>query len=150
MAVSELDNFVSSTSNFNIITLEHMKKLKNNTFVANTGHFENEIDFAGSDGLDIKPQKITSSSPFATVHRWSSMRKGQHFTFRDHRPYTGTSNFCRCQGSRRYQRVWSREAAIQSFLEVDVLLELRTDSSILDSRHTATGDFIPSRPIFIL
>ena len=46
-------SFVSSTS---IITFDHMKKLKNNTFVGNTGHSVNEIDLAGPEGLDIKPQ----------------------------------------------------------------------------------------------
>ena len=37
---SEIDFFASSTGN---ITLDHMKQLKNNTFVGNTGHFDNEI-----------------------------------------------------------------------------------------------------------
>ena len=40
------------------ITVDHKKLLKNSTFVGNTGHFDNEVDFAGSEGLDIKPQKI--------------------------------------------------------------------------------------------
>ena len=30
-------------------TFDHMKKLKNNTFVGNTGHFDNEMDLAGSE-----------------------------------------------------------------------------------------------------
>ena len=59
--VSEIDIFVSSTGNFNIITLDHMKKMKNNAIVGNIGHFDNEIDMAGLEGLDIKPQKIVSS-----------------------------------------------------------------------------------------
>merc|ERR1711916_285933 len=33
--VSEIDIFVSSTGNFNIITLDHMKKMKNNAIVGN-------------------------------------------------------------------------------------------------------------------
>ena len=33
-------SFVSSTS---IITFDHMKKLKNNTFVGNTGHFDKRV-----------------------------------------------------------------------------------------------------------
>ena len=55
---------VKASSNFNIIALDHKKKLKNNTFVANTGHFDNEIDFAHTEGFEgtevdhIKPQKI--------------------------------------------------------------------------------------------
>merc|ERR1712066_902032 len=45
--VGEVDIFVSSTGNFNIITLDHMKKMKNNAIVGNIGHFDNEIDMAG-------------------------------------------------------------------------------------------------------
>merc|ERR1711862_1010909 len=60
--VAEADIFVSSTGNFNIITFEHMKKMKNNAIVGNIGHFDNEIDMAGledSPGMkveNIKPQ----------------------------------------------------------------------------------------------
>merc|ERR1712125_315551 len=61
-AVSYADIFVSSTGNFNIITLDHMKKMKNSAIVGNIGHFDNEIDMAGLEGLagmkceNIKPQ----------------------------------------------------------------------------------------------
>merc|ERR1712195_385090 len=60
--VADVDIFVSATGNFNIITLEHMKKMKNNAIVGNIGHFDNEIDMAGLEGLagikveNIKPQ----------------------------------------------------------------------------------------------
>merc|ERR1712054_692916 len=60
--VGEADIFVSSTGNFNIITIEHMKKMKNNAIVGNIGHFDNEIDMAGLEGFpgikceNIKPQ----------------------------------------------------------------------------------------------
>merc|ERR1712100_126952 len=60
--VAEADIFVSSTGNFNIITFEHMKKMKNNAIVGNIGHFDNEIDMAGLEGFPgikfdtIKPQ----------------------------------------------------------------------------------------------
>ena len=33
-----------------------------------TGYFESEIDFAGLEGLDIKPLKIVSSSSLLTLH----------------------------------------------------------------------------------
>ena len=45
-----IDLFVSSTSHFNIDTLDHMNKLKNTAFVGNTGHFDNRIDLPGSEG----------------------------------------------------------------------------------------------------
>merc|ERR1712028_217807 len=60
--VGEIDIFTSATGNFNIITVEHMKKMKNNAIVGNIGHFDNEIDMAGIEGFagikveNIKPQ----------------------------------------------------------------------------------------------
>jgi len=45
--VGEVDIFTSATGNFKIITLEHMKKMKNNAIVGNIGHFDNEIDMEG-------------------------------------------------------------------------------------------------------
>merc|ERR1712195_440181 len=50
-AVGDADIFVSSTGNFDIITLEHMKKMKNNAIVSNIGHFDNEIDMAGLESF---------------------------------------------------------------------------------------------------
>merc|ERR1711937_491235 len=60
--VGDIDIFTSATGNFKIITLEHMKKMKNNAIVGNIGHFDNEIDMAGLEGFEgikvenIKPQ----------------------------------------------------------------------------------------------
>merc|ERR1712080_169810 len=60
--VGEVDIFVSATGNYNIIRLEHMKKMKNNAVVGNIGHFDNEIEmqqlegFAGIKVENIKPQ----------------------------------------------------------------------------------------------
>merc|ERR1711983_543931 len=60
--VGEIDIFTSATGNFDIITVEHMKKMKNNAIVGNIGHFDNEIDMAGLEKLEgikvenIKPQ----------------------------------------------------------------------------------------------
>merc|ERR1712124_77616 len=60
--VGEMDIFVSSTGNFDIITVDHMKKMKNNAIVGNIGHFDNEIDMASLEGFpgikceNIKPQ----------------------------------------------------------------------------------------------
>merc|ERR1712046_372354 len=60
--VGEVDIFTSATGNFDIITLEHMKKMKNNAILGNIGHFDNEIDMAGLEGFpgikveNIKPQ----------------------------------------------------------------------------------------------
>merc|ERR1712224_938472 len=60
--ISEMDIFVTTTGNFKIITLEHMKKMKNNAIVGNIGHFDNEIEmeklehFQGIKVENIKPQ----------------------------------------------------------------------------------------------
>merc|ERR1712151_410643 len=60
--VGEADIFITTTGNFKIITLESMKKMKNNAIVGNIGHFDNEIDMAGLEGCpgikveNIKPQ----------------------------------------------------------------------------------------------
>merc|ERR1712187_717339 len=42
--VGEIDIFTTTTGNFKIITLEMMKKMKNNAIVGNIGHFDNEIE----------------------------------------------------------------------------------------------------------
>merc|ERR1712048_1512045 len=49
--VGEMDIFVTTTGNFKIITVEHMKMMKNNAIVGNIGHFDNEIDMAGLEAL---------------------------------------------------------------------------------------------------
>merc|ERR1711948_24217 len=60
--VGEIDIFTSATGNFDIITLEHMKSMKNNAIIGNIGHFDNEIDMAGLENFpgikveNIKPQ----------------------------------------------------------------------------------------------
>merc|ERR1712097_97438 len=60
--VGEIDIITTTTGNFKIITLEHMKKMKNNAIVGNIGHFDNEIEmqqlenFPGIKVENIKPQ----------------------------------------------------------------------------------------------
>ncbi|HEY3722325.1 MAG TPA: adenosylhomocysteinase [Acidimicrobiia bacterium] len=60
--VDSADLFVTTTGNKNIITAEHMGRMKHNAIVGNIGHFDNEIDMAGLakvDGIErieIKPQ----------------------------------------------------------------------------------------------
>ncbi len=47
------DIFITATGNKDIITAEHMAKMKDKAIVGNIGHFDNEIDMAG-----LKRQKI--------------------------------------------------------------------------------------------
>jgi adenosylhomocysteinase len=56
------DIYVTCTGNTDIITLEHMKKMKDQAIVCNIGHFDNEIQMdrlngeKGVEKLNIKPQ----------------------------------------------------------------------------------------------
>ena len=55
------DIYVTCTGNCDIITLEHMKRMKDQAIVCNIGHFDNEIqmdrlDRSGAERLNIKPQ----------------------------------------------------------------------------------------------
>jgi len=54
--------FVTATGNCDIITLEHMMKMKDQAIVCNIGHFDNEIqvdrlnNYKGAKRINIKPQ----------------------------------------------------------------------------------------------
>ena len=55
----QADIVVTCTGNMNVITHEHMQKMKNETIVCNIGHFDNEIDVAALRQYtweNIKPQ----------------------------------------------------------------------------------------------
>ncbi|MCL2480668.1 MAG: adenosylhomocysteinase [Spirochaetaceae bacterium] len=56
------DIYVTATGNKDVITIEHMKKMKDQAIVCNIGHFDNEIEvhnlenFPGIKRVNIKPQ----------------------------------------------------------------------------------------------
>ena len=60
--IGEVDIFVTTTGNKDIISAEHMGMMKHNAIVSNIGHFDNEIDMAGLERMsdvqrrNIKPQ----------------------------------------------------------------------------------------------
>ena len=60
--VETADIFITTTGNFDIITADHMKRMKNKAIIGNIGHFDNEIDMAGLkkipgiEHINIKPQ----------------------------------------------------------------------------------------------
>jgi adenosylhomocysteinase len=60
--IGDADIFITATGNFNIITADHMSRMKDKAIVGNIGHFDNEIDMAGLNRLkgvkriNIKPQ----------------------------------------------------------------------------------------------
>jgi adenosylhomocysteinase len=57
-AADKADIFVTATGNVDVITREHMLRMKHNAIVCNIGHFDSEIDIAGIQDLEwreIKP-----------------------------------------------------------------------------------------------
>jgi len=61
-ALPEGNIYVTATGNRDVITLEHMKKMKDQAIVCNIGHFDNEIqvdklnEMKGVSKINIKPQ----------------------------------------------------------------------------------------------
>jgi adenosylhomocysteinase len=60
--LDQADIFVTATGNKDIITADHMRRMKHQAIVGNIGHFDNEIDMAGLakiegiERINIKPQ----------------------------------------------------------------------------------------------
>ncbi len=60
--LEKADIFVTATGNLDVITVEHMKRMKDGAIIGNIGHFDNEIDMAGLKKVpgvtrtNIKPQ----------------------------------------------------------------------------------------------
>ncbi len=61
-AIASADVVITATGNRDIVTVEHMAKMKHNAVLGNIGHFDNEIDMAalaaypGIERINIKPQ----------------------------------------------------------------------------------------------
>jgi adenosylhomocysteinase len=60
--VERADIFVTATGNLNIVTADHMARMKDKAIIGNIGHFDNEVDMAGLakvkgiEKINIKPQ----------------------------------------------------------------------------------------------
>ncbi len=60
--IDSADIFITATGNRDVITADHMARMKHQAIVGNIGHFDNEIDIAGLAAIDgierveIKPQ----------------------------------------------------------------------------------------------
>jgi adenosylhomocysteinase len=58
-AASRADIFVTATGNVDVITLDHMRKMKDRAIVCNIGHFDSEIQVAALKNfkwVNVKPQ----------------------------------------------------------------------------------------------
>jgi adenosylhomocysteinase len=80
------DIYVTTTGNVDIITLEHMKKMKDQAIVCNIGHFDNEIQMdrlnaePGVSKLNIKPQVdkyIFAAGPNQAAHEIFVLAEGR-------------------------------------------------------------------------
>lgn len=65
--VETADIFVTATGCFDVITADHMSKMKDKAIIGNIGHFDNEIDMAGLAKLD----GITKTELKPQVHEWT-------------------------------------------------------------------------------
>jgi len=54
--VESADVFVTATGNRDVITAEHMARMKDKAIIGNIGHFDNEIDMAGLEKLKREAQ----------------------------------------------------------------------------------------------
>jgi adenosylhomocysteinase len=58
-AAPRADIFCTATGNLDVITVEHMRKMKDRAIVCNIGHFDSEIQVAGLRNMkwvNVKPQ----------------------------------------------------------------------------------------------
>jgi len=58
-AASRGDVFVTTTGNFDVITIDHMREMKDRAIVCNIGHFDSEIQIAALENYkweEVKPQ----------------------------------------------------------------------------------------------
>jgi adenosylhomocysteinase len=77
-AAPRADIFVTATGNRDVITLDHMRAMKDRAIVCNIGHFDNEIQVAGLKNLkwnNIKPQ--VDEITFPDNHRIILLSEGR-------------------------------------------------------------------------
>ena len=77
-AAPQADIFVTATGNKDILTIEHMRKMKDRAIVCNIGHFDNEIQVGALKNLkwnNIKPQ--VDEITFPDNHRIILLSEGR-------------------------------------------------------------------------
>jgi adenosylhomocysteinase len=77
-AAPRADIFVTATGNKDVITLDHMRSMKDRAIVCNIGHFDNEIQVAGLKNLkwnNVKPQ--VDEIEFPDGHRIILLSEGR-------------------------------------------------------------------------
>lgn len=66
-AINEVDIFVTATGNKDVITYEHMKKMKDHAILCNIGHFDNEIQVSKLE----KSQEVTETNIKPQVDKYT-------------------------------------------------------------------------------
>jgi adenosylhomocysteinase len=77
-AASKGDIFVTATGNLDVITVDHMRQMKDRAIVCNIGHFDSEIQVAGLKNLqwhEVKPQ--VDEVEFPDGHRIILLAQGR-------------------------------------------------------------------------
>ncbi len=77
-AAPRADIFVTATGNVDVITLDHMRKMKDRAIVCNIGHFDSEIQIAGLKNMkwvNVKPQ--VDEVEFPDGHRIIVLSEGR-------------------------------------------------------------------------
>jgi adenosylhomocysteinase len=77
-AASRADIFCTATGNLDVITVEHMRKMKDRAIVCNIGHFDSEIQVAALKNLkwvNVKPQ--VDEIEFPDGHRIILLSEGR-------------------------------------------------------------------------
>jgi adenosylhomocysteinase len=77
-AAPRADIFCTATGNLDVITIEHMRKMKDRAIVCNIGHFDSEIQVAALKNLkwvNVKPQ--VDEIEFADGHRIILLSEGR-------------------------------------------------------------------------
>ena len=77
-AAARADIFCTATGNLDVITVEHMRKMKDRAIVCNIGHFDSEIQVAGLKNLkwvNVKPQ--VDEIEFPDGHRIILLSEGR-------------------------------------------------------------------------
>ena len=72
-ALPEADIYVTTTGNKDIITADHMSRMKDQAIVCNIGHFDNEIQVAGLEAMDGVTREVIKddSIPGGPVTRYN-------------------------------------------------------------------------------
>jgi adenosylhomocysteinase len=61
--IESADLFITATGNKNIITADHMARMKDKAIIANIGHFDNEVDMAGLKKAEAKGVQRVNIKP---------------------------------------------------------------------------------------